>query len=1365
MDNEGAMLLLDRLDGIRSSIRRILLLRGIAMVGVSILITLPVLILIDWFLRMSVPVRTLLLISLLTSITWVVVTQLISRLRFNPSRTDVAHRIGRLVPGDDGRIASATQFLDRTGSDGPVPESCIEHAEQAVDSITEHGLLRTGTTRVWIACAALAGITCLVIALIDPVSTGIGLRRMLLPGSSAQWPARTAVTSLMEVGDGFVHGRGTALLMRARNDTVDDPSGPITLRFREHDGGDSTDWSSILLTDQGDGVHERVLTPTGDLIEFSFASADAETPIESIRILPLPDIIEARAEITPPEYMVSAGADPVLHAGDDGSPLRIPEPVLEGSFLSIDLRSNNTIDIPTDPESSRAWLHDVIGVEPPDGMTVSPSIGDPTGFTIETVIRNSTRHVLLLRDIHGLKAVEPWSISLDSMRDREPSVAFESPEQDLSLLASAVLPINLSSSDDLQVDHVLIQATMESGVEASGSSETVWSIEENPASSSHTLSTRIDFTELGLGSGTTILLEGMVSDNFRDEHGAARTVQAAPRRISIVDESTFLSRIRDRFKLLQQRVKELDATQERLQRITRSGSWTTQEQREQAGLSRSIVEQAEMLDSIRNDMDMNRAVDQRIESLLNRSSESMEQAAGASARAVESMQDLDRDRTLEMQDEVRMELGELVSMLGEDEESWLVGRRIEQLIEQQQDLLERSGSLGEELLGVQRESMDADQMSTLDSLAREQLALSESAKELEESLRERADVMEDADPELAEAMDRASEDARRNRLAERMEEASEELSEGRMRNAAGAQQSALESLRRMRDELDPDPGVDVEELVRLLEELQESIERLARIQRRELNRLDAAIEQERFTNLDIQMMRLRTSTLSVASRARLGGDASSSITGTLEDAAGRQADAVSALRSDPISPLLARSEEEQSLELLESALRESMELAEEARDRMDSGVRNELAMQYRSLAERESIVIERTRTTANGESDRRARFELRRVGGEQEEIRLSLTDLMDSNEALNGSTAFEHAHGRIDTLCEKIIEDLRSGRVTDLTIHREQMVMKRLLDLADSIEQENAQDRFAESQGGSGSGSGGGSEDPSGASDDLIPPIAEVRLLRNLQIGLLEETRSIEQDAGRFGSDQARMLEELAIEQESLARLGVRMLEALQERQKDAAPVEQSDGGPIPPPSMQPIEETSSDGTDSDDDGLADLDELLGLESDDEPGPDADPIDVPDDAPEGLTPLVNAIQGMHEAARRLEIDSTGVRTQRIQQEVIDELDRLIELAEQQQQQQQQSPDSENSESSPGSMQQNQNSSPGPATETGEGQPVMDGLDADPGELIDEQGTEWGRLPDRVRKMLQQGRQDAYSSLYERMTIEYYRRLAREARDD
>jgi hypothetical protein len=38
-------------------------------------------------------------------------------------------------------------------------------------------------------------------------------------------------------------------------------------------------------------------------------------------------------------------------------------------------------------------------------------------------------------------------------------------------------------------------------------------------------------------------------------------------------------------------------------------------------------------------------------------------------------------------------------------------------------------------------------------------------------------------------------------------------------------------------------------------------------------------------------------------------------------------------------------------------------------------------------------------------------------------------------------------------------------------------------------------------------------------------------------------------------------------------------------------------------------------------------------------------------------------------------------------------------------------------------------------------------------------SEWGSLPQRVRDMLLQGRNEKFSSLYEKLTGEYYRRLA------
>ena len=46
-----------------------------------------------------------------------------------------------------------------------------------------------------------------------------------------------------------------------------------------------------------------------------------------------------------------------------------------------------------------------------------------------------------------------------------------------------------------------------------------------------------------------------------------------------------------------------------------------------------------------------------------------------------------------------------------------------------------------------------------------------------------------------------------------------------------------------------------------------------------------------------------------------------------------------------------------------------------------------------------------------------------------------------------------------------------------------------------------------------------------------------------------------------------------------------------------------------------------------------------------------------------------------------------------------------------------------------------------------------------GGLLEESDEEWGSLPQRVRDMLRQGRRDSYSSVYEQLTGEYYRKLA------
>ena len=1371
VDNEVEMNLNRRLDGIRTAARRLLLVRGSSVLTCLFLITFALVVFFDWFIRFDPWFRLFLLLGIILLVSMLLVRVLLPAIRFNPSRTDIALRIEHNHEQADGRIASASQFLEADVDPHPMAGASITDAEEALHRISTRDIFRPRGVVGWFACGIMLLVLAAMTIFLIPNTTSTGLARILLPLSDTSWPARTAVSSLMDPSStNMVHGRGTTLLMRARNDTPGFPDGSVWVDYRIHENGGSGGWNSLLLTHQGTGVHERVLDPGGDLIEFRFRTDDASTTTQEIRVIDLPKIIDARLHVSPPPY-TSDTHEPRSILLLEGGVLRgrIGETILRGSEITLDITSNNALLIPTESTDQEQWLSDTVISTHLPSPTLHPDHDDPHHFQLSWVLTDPVRQVVQLRDGDGLQSLDPWSLYIESTLDKEPSVAFEEPTRDLSLLPGAFLDARLTASDDIQLDRMRIQIER-SVVDDEGTSSTnQWQSEFEPASTGHSMDASLDFSTWDLQPGTTLLLEGMVWDTYRDELGSDRVTNAAPRRIQIIDESRFLSMIRNRFKLLQQRAKDLDDRQAQLQRIVRSGGWTTGDQREQAAVSRAVQDQREQLDSIRDEMEMNRSQDQQVEALLSFSSESLDRASSASNQAVESMQSGSpgREQVLQSQEEVRFELGELVSMLGEDEESWLVSRQVEQLIEQQRDLLNRTSSLGRDMLGLTRENMGDPEEQALEQVSREQLELTGSARDLLDALADRSEGMSDVNPAQADAMRAAAEKAGEERVVERIREASEDISEGLMQSATRTQQQVLETLQQMRSMLEESRKVDVKDLVRKLEALQQAINRLVEFQRRELLRLDVAIKEELFIGRDTPLIRLRTNTLSVSKQARESGEETRSISRILDQAAGEQVEAIGGLRVDPIMGDLVRGHEERSLQLLESALEETSSRAEQARQDMESGARNELASLYKALAERESVVMGQTEKLLEVEQlDRRARFEARRLSRTQEEIRIALLELTSTNEEIMESATFRHVHDRLDALSRDITVDLKEGRITNLTTHRQQMMLQHFASLAESLEQGGDEDRFADGT----SGSGGTSGESSSQQQGLVPPIAEIKLLRSMQAELLGETRALEIDADRFGDLRSGVINDLATQQSTLAELGLNMLQELQEQQEQQDAVESSgptDTAPIDPttpPSMMPFNQDTRPVTEGED--LPDLDELLGLDSEEDPVPGVDPVlNIPADPVEGLEPLTQAIKGMHASARRLDIDSTGVQTQRLQEDVIYHLDRLIEMAQQQQQQQQQqSSSSSNPEpgAEPQSGQQPQQGSQQQQGESGETPPTMDGLDPMLGGSIDETNTEWGALPDRVRKMLQQGRQDAYSSLYERMTIEYYRRLAREA---
>lgn len=205
------------------------------------------------------------------------------------------------------------------------------------------------------------------------------------------------------------------------------------------------------------------------------------------------------------------------------------------------------------------------------------------------------------------------------------------------------------------------------------------------------------------------------------------------------------------------------------------------------------------------------------------------------------------------------------------------------------------------------------------------------------------------------------------------------------------------------------------------------------------------------------------------------------------------------------------------------------------------------------------------------------------------------------------------------------------------------------------------------------------------------------------------------------------------------------------------------------------------------------LDDILGItESTPPPTDESEPADIKQFTPDQIADrfreqLERDLAGLslgdqfqqivtllEDAATRLDPAQTapdtftgdpGLTTQRIQQSALDRLDALIEQAQQQQQQQsssssssrrqqqqqQQMPQQGQQQQQASSEGDNQQEAQPPARQEGPLRPTLEAARA-----------AWGSLPERVRDTLLQGSGDTFSSMYERLTESYYRKVAEEA---
>ena len=1138
--------------------------------------------LIDYLFRLPGWLRLVLLLvglGLLGAAVW---RRLVPTLRQRPRLSTVALRIeqsefGR-TRGLAGVLASGVALADEPDQGDPDSIRALRHraaaeADARMADARPWTIVETGGLR---RRALWAGAVALVvggIAAVSPSTAWTGLSRQIAPLSDAAWPRRFEIA---DVTGAEVHPLGTALPVRALVTRTSRSLGqtPVTVVHRIVSDEGTGPWRRQPATPQRlvefarDGsvrgeAYERLLdvpvvassdeAPTR--LEYFFETPDDRTDTVRVQLVEQPEVIGFTVAVAPPAYARDAIA--AFVAGEqqiDGSSSgrRLIGPVLAGSGMRVTARLNK----PASAGSDRV-LVEIESDEPPAGVSMTPG-GE--SLTIEWSAEASARLTLGVRDRFGLESLDDAVLRFDVVQDSAPTSAIVRPMRDESVLATAVVEIEAEGRDDVGLAWVGIEAERarvpggSEGAEPEGDGRATELVRIETSETRQVARARIDLATQGLVPGDVLVITGLAADGYEREGVGHEVARSEARRLRIISESELLDEVLAELGGVRRSAIRLDEQQSEIGSSLRDAmeqaeAPESEASRRQSAVSESLSGVRDSIGRVAERVERNGLEDESLERVLREAAAASERGQRAAERATEALRDAaesERDpdemreagaEAQEASDEVRRALEELARTLDRGEDAWSMRRALEGIVQDQQEVTSETASAGASTVGRSTDELTEQERSVLDDIARRQLELAERAAELLDELEDRAEQSADGDPGQSAAMRAASRRGREQGVAQQLRDASRAVAQNRGAEAGRAQAEAQEQLEEMLRDLEEAERQRDAELQRALLSLAETIESLIRAQEAELARLDAGE-----VALSGGMERIHRNTLSALDEA--GRDTALVAVATpLREAAGAQAAAIVLLR-EVADPGEVRQAEERSLASLERALAAAQEALDDAERREQDRKRQELQEAYRAALEAQIAITQETAGFADGRLTRRERAAVRELADRERALRGDVEAVRTLFPELTEARVFDFAHTRLDDTTSRVAEALDrgdTGGLTPLDQATVERVLRGLIAALDPPEQGEEQD-FEQGGGGGGGGQQGGPQ-------PLIPPIAELQMLRSLQEDVYDRTRSAEQ-AG-LGADAASRIGD---EQRALAEQAQALLEAMQQQQAPRAP-------------------------------------------------------------------------------------------------------------------------------------------------------------------------------------------------------------------
>jgi hypothetical protein len=1065
---------------------------------------------------------------------------------FAPTLTQLALRTEVMYPHLQHKFASAIDFLvhQPTATDSKamrqLEDLSLDRVEALMQDVNLNRLLNPIQTARYACLLLVLMLITLSISWASPQSCTLAIQRWLHPFGDAQWPRRVEVQSLNHQ---TVWPADSPLPMQLVIKQGYRPKMRAWLNYRYITAGKTRSWQSVLMSQQGQNEKtsarfERLIDLADELlpadlpaqIEFNYEAGDGLTRTQQIHIVARPTVEAVQLTVTPPAYAngLIREQNTTWQLTDAMSSTLRSTRVLAGSNVAMKFILNKAVLVDT-PEQILPGLLDTTDAK------VAVDDAMPNVLSVQWILLQTMQSQVQVQDAYGLTNLSEQQYRIEAIADQLPSVTLTEPAQDAFVLPTAKLPVIATGRDDVSLERLSITCQLQKT-----DSQPVTLAQQTGRQNELTVETILSIKALGGVPGDVFALTAMAQDSYLLNDQTHDPVKTTARLVHVIDEEKFTQQIRSELGVVRQMALRLSAEQQLLEKAPASTAKPRQKR-----VSEQLAQHGKSISQIKERMTENGLNSEALEQIVDRAGQLLDQAKQTSEQAVEKLDEPQRQASAQLQKRVSKNLTDLVELLDQGRDALTLQLQLQQMEAQQQDLQDKARKLLPQTLGKTAEQLDEATRKQVDELAQQQEALSQQAGSLINRMQQTAERLaqqeQAQDKASAGALAQAASTAQQQGLTQTMQKASESASQNQMSQTAQQQQQSLQIMQQMKQQLAQQSKRKQAILKRQMAELAELLKQLITRQQQQVDQLAGA--NDLIVLVEPQVV-LRQNTISVQDQA-MGNPQTQQASQTIDQAVSEQGDAVTQLRQQSAGN--ARTHEVQAIAHLKNALTAIEEAQKKIDKQQQQQERDQLQDAYEKLADQEKQLAAKVKPYADLDAiNRRHRRDLSVLSDEQDDLRTAINAL---KEKVEQTTLFLMLHEQIDNQSQQITTQLRDGQTLKEANSQQQDIETRLRQMAKVLQMQSQQEHFADAQDGDqsgGGGGGGGQQQQSG----VVPPIAELRLLREMQIDLHDRTR----EAQQANAPESQIIN-LSTQQRALSDMGQKLIDKFAPKQ-EAQPVE-----------------------------------------------------------------------------------------------------------------------------------------------------------------------------------------------------------------